>query len=151
MQKTDTPKSISNIGNSKDLFAYPFFALTLQQLKTENNKLNIYKQYLMKSTFETIWFFFTGLSDLWNYSHFIRLCTISRATGFGLPPNFEDWHVIQQSHSILNSNLQFFLATSPSFIFFPQSVKVLGFNSTFNNMSLESWCLFLLMEANHRP
>ena len=50
-----TPKSISNIGKSqKDLFAYPYFALTLPQLKTENNKLNIYTQYLMKSTFETI-------------------------------------------------------------------------------------------------
>ena len=50
-----TPKSISNIGKSyKDLFAYPFFALTRQQLKTENNKLNIYTQYFMKSTFETI-------------------------------------------------------------------------------------------------
>ena len=55
LEKTDTPKSISNIGNSlKDLFAYPFFALTLQQLKTEHIKLNIYTQYLMKSTFETI-------------------------------------------------------------------------------------------------
>ena len=44
----------------KDLFAYPFFALTRQHLKTENNKLNIYwyTQYLMKSTFETIWLFF---------------------------------------------------------------------------------------------
>ena len=43
MHKIDTPKSISNIGKSwKDLFAYPFFALTRQQLKTENNKLNIY-------------------------------------------------------------------------------------------------------------
>ena len=40
------------------MFAYPFFALTRQQLKTENNKLNIYTQYLMKSTFETIWLFF---------------------------------------------------------------------------------------------
>ena len=39
------------------MFAYPFFALTRQQLKTENNKLNIYTQYLMKSTFETIWLF----------------------------------------------------------------------------------------------
>ena len=40
------------------MFAYPCFALTRQQLKTENNKLNIYIQYLMKSTFETIWLFF---------------------------------------------------------------------------------------------
>ena len=40
------------------MFAYPFFALTRQQLKTENNKLNIYTQYLMKSTFETIRLFF---------------------------------------------------------------------------------------------
>ena len=39
------------------MFAFPFFALTQQQLKTENNKLNIYTQYLMKSTFETIWLF----------------------------------------------------------------------------------------------
>ena len=55
LQKTDTPKSISNIRKSeKDLFAFPFFALTRQQLKTENNKLNIYTQYLMKSTFKTI-------------------------------------------------------------------------------------------------
>jgi hypothetical protein len=61
LQKTDTPKSISNIGKSwKDLFAYQFFALTRQHLKTENTKLNInwYTQYLMKSTFETIWLFF---------------------------------------------------------------------------------------------
>ena len=61
LQKTDTPKSISNIGKSwKDLFAYPLFAFTRQHLKTENNKLNIYwyTQYLMKSTFETIWLFF---------------------------------------------------------------------------------------------
>ena len=60
LQKTDTPKSISNIGKSwKDLFAYPFFALTRLHLKTENNKLNIngYTQYLMKSTFENIWLF----------------------------------------------------------------------------------------------
>ena len=48
--KKQSPKSISNIGNS--------FALTRQQLKTENNKLNIYTQYLTKSTFETIWLFF---------------------------------------------------------------------------------------------
>jgi hypothetical protein len=27
-------------------------------------------QYLMKSTFETIWLFFTGPSDLWNYSFY---------------------------------------------------------------------------------
>ena len=40
------------------MFAYPFFALTRQQLKTENNKLNTYTQYLMKSTFETMWLFF---------------------------------------------------------------------------------------------
>ena len=39
------------------MFAYPFFALTWQQLKTGNNKLNIYTHYLMKSTFETIWLF----------------------------------------------------------------------------------------------
>jgi hypothetical protein len=38
----------------KDLFAYPLFALIRQQLKTENIKLNIYTQYLMKSTFENI-------------------------------------------------------------------------------------------------
>jgi hypothetical protein len=70
LQKTETPKSISNIGKSwKDLFAYPFFALTRQQLKTENNKLNIYwyTQYLLKSTFETIWLLFhrpIGLVEL---------------------------------------------------------------------------------------
>jgi hypothetical protein len=36
-------------------------------LETENNKLNIYKQYHMKSTFETIWLFFhrpVGLVEL---------------------------------------------------------------------------------------
>jgi hypothetical protein len=65
------------------LFAYPFFALTRQQLKTENNKLNIYTQYLMKSTFETIWLFFhrpVGLVELF----------ILYTTGFGLPPYFKD-------------------------------------------------------------
>ena len=44
-----------------------FFALPRQQLKMENNKLNIYTQYLMKSTFETIWLFFhrpIGLVEL---------------------------------------------------------------------------------------
>ena len=49
------------------MFAWPFFALTRQQLKTENNKLNIYTQYLVKSTFETIWLFFhrpVGLVEL---------------------------------------------------------------------------------------
>ena len=49
------------------MFAYPFFPLTRQQLKTENNELNIYTQYLMKSTFETIWLFFhrpVGLVEL---------------------------------------------------------------------------------------
>ena len=49
------------------MFAYTFFALTRQQLKTENNNLNIYTQYLMKSTFETIWLFFhrpVGLVEL---------------------------------------------------------------------------------------
>ena len=86
LQKTDTPKSISNIGKSwKDLFAYPFFALTRQHLKTENNKLNInwYTQYLMKSTFENILLFSQA-------RHFIRLCTMLHASGFGLPPRFED-------------------------------------------------------------
>jgi hypothetical protein len=86
LQKTDTPKSISNIGKSwKDLFAYPFFALTRLHLKTENNKLYIngYTQYLMKSTFENIWPFSQA-------RHFIRLCTILHASGFGLPPRFED-------------------------------------------------------------
>jgi hypothetical protein len=42
-----------------ELRFWPFSALTRQQLKTENNKLNIYTQYLMKSTFETIWLFFS--------------------------------------------------------------------------------------------
>ena len=49
------------------MFAYPLFALTRQQLKRENNKLNIYTQYLMNSTFETIWLFFhrpVGLLEL---------------------------------------------------------------------------------------
>jgi hypothetical protein len=45
------------------LFAYPFIALTQQQLKTENNKLNIYTQYLMKSILKLYDFFFTGPSD----------------------------------------------------------------------------------------
>jgi hypothetical protein len=64
----------------KDLFAYPFFALTRQQLKTENNKLNIYTQYLMKSTFETTVydFFFTGPSDLWNYSFYTPVYNFTR-------------------------------------------------------------------------
>jgi hypothetical protein len=59
-----------------DLFAYPFSALTRQQLKTENNKLDIYTQYLMKSTFETIWLFFhrpVGLVELigWYFYHHV--------------------------------------------------------------------------------
>ena len=65
------------------MFAYLLFALTRQQLKTENNKLNIYTQYLTKSTFETIWLFFhrrVGLVEL----------LILYATGFGLPSYFED-------------------------------------------------------------
>ena len=60
------------------MFAYPFFALTRQQLKTENNKQNIYTQYLMKSTFETIWLFFTGPSDLWNYSFYTPVYDFTR-------------------------------------------------------------------------
>ena len=91
LQKPDTPKSISNIGKSwKDLFAYLFFALTRQHLKTEKNKLNIYwyTQYLMKSTFETMWLFFS------QARHFIRLCTILHASGFGLPAKFEDCNII---------------------------------------------------------
>ena len=87
MQKADTSKSISNIGKSwKDLFAYQFCALTRQYLKTENNKLNInwHTLYLMKSTFETIWLCFS------QARHCIRLCTNSHASGFGLPPQFEN-------------------------------------------------------------
>jgi hypothetical protein len=34
-------------------------------------------------------FFFTGPSDLWNYSLYTP-CTILHATGFELSPNFED-------------------------------------------------------------
>ena len=51
----------------KGLVCLPIFALTWQQLKMENNKLNIYRQYLLKSTFETIWLFFhrpVGLVEL---------------------------------------------------------------------------------------
>jgi hypothetical protein len=90
LQKTDTPKYISNIEKSwKDLFAHPFFALTRQHLKTENNKLNIYwyTLYLMKSTFETIRIFSQA-------RHFIRLCTILHASDFGLPTKFEHCNII---------------------------------------------------------
>ena len=63
--------------------------MTRQQLKTENNKLNIYTQYLMKSTFETMTFFSQACRTC-GTTHFIRPCTILHATGFGLPPYFED-------------------------------------------------------------
>jgi hypothetical protein len=61
-----------------------FFALTRQQLKTENNKLNICTQYLMKSTFETIWLFFSQARRTCGTTHFIRLCTILHATDYRL-------------------------------------------------------------------
>ena len=37
------------------MFAYPFFALTRQQLKTANNKLNIYTQFLKLYDFFFHW------------------------------------------------------------------------------------------------
>jgi hypothetical protein len=57
---------------SKAKFKYP----CNYEEKTENNKLNIYwyTQYLMKSTFENIWLFFS------QARHFIRLCTILHAS-----------------------------------------------------------------------
>ena len=44
----------------------------------------------MKSIFETIWLF-SHARRTCGTTHFIRPCTILHATGFGLPPNFEDW------------------------------------------------------------
>ena len=53
-----------NLFRTSENLKRTFFALTWQQLKTENNKLNIYTQYLMKSTFETLWLFFHRLVGL---------------------------------------------------------------------------------------
>ena len=35
--------------------------------------------------------FFSQARRTCGTTHFIRPCTILHATGFGLPPNFEDW------------------------------------------------------------
>ena len=35
--------------------------------------------------------FFSQAHRTCGTTHFIRLCTILHATGFELPPNFEDW------------------------------------------------------------
>ena len=43
----------------------------------------------MKSTFETMTFFSQARRTC-GTTHFIRPCTILHATGFGLPPYFED-------------------------------------------------------------
>jgi hypothetical protein len=68
------------------LFAYPFFAL-----KTENNKLNIYTQYdILWNQLLKLYDFFSQVRRTCGTTHFIRPCTILHATGFGLPPNFED-------------------------------------------------------------
>ena len=43
----------------------------------------------MKSTFETMTFFSQARRTC-GTTHFIRLCTILHAMGFGLSPKFED-------------------------------------------------------------
>ena len=73
-----------NLFRTSENLKRTFFALTWQQLKTENNKLNIYTRYLMKSTFETIWLFFSQASRACGTTQFIRLCTILHASGFRL-------------------------------------------------------------------
>ena len=73
------------------MFAYPFFALTCQKLKTENNKLNIYTQYLYEINFWNYKTFFSQARRPCGTTHFIRPCTILHASGFGLPPKFKDW------------------------------------------------------------
>jgi hypothetical protein len=72
------------------LFAYPFFALTWQQLKMDNNKLNIYTQYLMKSILK-LYDFFSQARRACGTTHFVRLCTILHVSGFRLPLDFVDW------------------------------------------------------------
>jgi hypothetical protein len=128
LQKTDTPKSISDIGKSwKDLFAYPFFALTRQQLKTENNKLNIYTQYFMKSTFETIWLFFHRPFGL------VELLILYACVQF---------YMHQASDYHLSSKTGWWFMV---------------FSTTFNNISVISWRSVLLVEEtgvpreNHQP
>jgi hypothetical protein len=79
------------------VFQHPFFPLTRQQLKTENNKLNIYTQYLMKSTFETIWLFFhrpVGLVEL--------LILYARAQFY--TPRTSDYRL--NSKTVISFNLQ---------------------------------------------
>ena len=67
----------------KGLVCLPIFALTRQQLKTENNKLNIY-------TISYEINFWTFFSQACGTTHFICPCTILHTSGFGLPPKVED-------------------------------------------------------------
>jgi hypothetical protein len=48
--------------------------------------------------------FFSQACRTCGTTHFIRLCTILHATGFGLPPNFEDCYVQTQT-SVIFSNI----------------------------------------------
>jgi hypothetical protein len=45
----------------------------------------------MKSTFGNYMTFFSQARRTCGTTHFICPCTILHATGFGLPPYFEDW------------------------------------------------------------
>ena len=44
--------------------------------------------------------FFSPARRTCGTTHFIRPCTILHATGFGLPPNFEDWYI--HKYSVFN-------------------------------------------------
>ena len=47
--------------------------------------------------------FFSQARRTCGTTHFIRPCTILHATGFGLPPNFEDWNDIKTKQDLIHA------------------------------------------------
>ena len=124
------------------MFAYPFSALTQQQLKTENNKLNIYTQYLMKSTWNHMTFFSQACRTC-GTTQFIHLCAILHATGFGLPPKFEDWEKGSTIYMQKNGKSTEDRETVPLFMSINKSIT--SVESTIGNQHIFIIIFFFLM------